>query len=131
MMGYGAKQIILMGVIGPPIFHHITKAVLKAGWHFFPDFLRTAIPFLKVPVRFQSIFSYSVLFNLIYTYILTLHRRIRQSSVEKCKVFITQTDCGKIYIKISCDFTHFLLTIFVSSRGKWQPDCTIRHKKIK
>jgi hypothetical protein len=34
-------------------------------------FLQTLIPCLKFPVRIQSIFKNSGLFNLIYTYILT------------------------------------------------------------
>ena len=40
--------------------------VRKHRLSFFLDFLRTAIPYLQFPVRFQSIWSNSVLFNLIY-----------------------------------------------------------------
>ena len=39
-------------------------SLVRPGWHFFVDILRTALSYLKVPVRFQSISRSSVLFNI-------------------------------------------------------------------
>ena len=57
-----------------------------AGRHFICDFLRTAIPYLRFPVRFQNIFYNSILFKVINNHILTLFKGIRQSTDGKCNV---------------------------------------------
>ena len=83
----GLAALLKDGVRGPSTW----------GGIFFLTFLRTAIPYIKFPVRFQSILSNYILLNTIYICILTLFKGIRQSSEEKFKVFIKKSqDCDKL-----------------------------------
>ena len=86
------KPICLLNFLQPAITiftkqkTNMLRSKLCAGCHFHLDFLRTAIPHLKFPVRFKRNLSNYVLLNLIYTWILTVFKGIRQSSDDNTRV---------------------------------------------